>query len=188
MKHFPIFVALEGRRVLVSGGSDAAVAKLRLLMKTEAKITVFAEHPVAELQDWSKSGLLNLVNRALEPGDVLCATLFYAANDDPAEDARVTKIAQAEGALTNWVDNLAQSQFITPAIVDRDPVTVAIGTEGAAPVLARAIKADLELAARFGKSGADWQSLSQSRRRLADGARPACVLVGLLFQHWTKGA
>jgi len=56
----------------------------------------------------------------------------------------VTKLAQADGALTNWVDNLGQSQFITPAIVDRDPVTVAIGTEGAAPVLARAIKADLE--------------------------------------------
>ena len=42
------------------------------------------------------------------------------------------------------MDNLEDSQFITPAIVDRDPVTVAIGTEGAAPVLARAIKADLE--------------------------------------------
>ncbi|MEO1309282.1 MAG: SAM-dependent methyltransferase, partial [Pseudomonadota bacterium] len=41
-------------------------------------------------------------------------------------------------------DNLADSQFITPAIVDRDPVTVAIGTEGAAPVLARALKKDLE--------------------------------------------
>jgi uroporphyrin-III C-methyltransferase/precorrin-2 dehydrogenase/sirohydrochlorin ferrochelatase len=62
--------------------------------------------------------------------------------------------------LVNIVDNLADSQFITPAIVDRDPVTVAIGTEGAAPVLARAIKADLEerlpislgILARIGKT------------------------------------
>jgi uroporphyrin-III C-methyltransferase/precorrin-2 dehydrogenase/sirohydrochlorin ferrochelatase len=46
--------------------------------------------------------------------------------------------------LVNIVDNLHDSAFITPAIVDRDPVTIAIGTEGAAPVLARAIKADLE--------------------------------------------
>lgn len=46
--------------------------------------------------------------------------------------------------MANIVDNLQDSQFITPAIVDRDPVTVAIGTEGAAPVLARAIKRDLE--------------------------------------------
>ncbi|WP_372993777.1 siroheme synthase CysG, partial [Sulfitobacter sp.] len=57
---------------------------------------------------------------------------------------RTAAIARAEGALVNIVDNLHDSAFITPAIVDRDPVTIAIGTEGAAPVLARAIKADLE--------------------------------------------
>ena len=72
------------------------------------------------------------------------AVLFYAANENAAEDARAAKIAKTEGALINIVDNLADSQFITPAIVDRDPVTVAIGTEGAAPFLARAIKADIE--------------------------------------------
>ncbi len=68
-------------------------------------------------------------------------------------------LARADGALVNIVDNLADSAFITPAIVDRDPVIVAIGTEGAAPVLARAIKTDLEerlpatlgLLARIGK-------------------------------------
>ncbi len=144
MKHFPIFMALEGRRVVVSGGGDAAVAKLRLLMKTEARITVIAEGFADEIENWAHDGKLALIHRSQEPGDALCASLFYAANDDEAEDARVTRLAQADGALTNWVDNLGRSQFITPAIVDRDPVTVAIGTEGAAPVLARAIKADLE--------------------------------------------
>ncbi len=160
MKHFPIFMALEGRRVVVSGGGDAAVAKLRLLLKTEAKISVFAADPVREITDWARAGKLRLVSRALEPGDATCATLFYAANDDDAEDSRVAKLAQADGALVNWVDNLENSQFITPAIVDRDPVTVAIGTEGAAPVLARRIKSDLEerlpsalgIFARIGKS------------------------------------
>ncbi len=75
---------------------------------------------------------------------MLCAKLFYAADEDETEDARTAAIARAEGALVNIVDNLHDSAFITPAIVDRDPVTIAIGTEGAAPVLARAIKADLE--------------------------------------------
>jgi len=74
----------------------------------------------------------------------MCAVLFYAANEDEIEDARVAALAHRDGARVNIVDNLADSQFITPAIVDRDPVTVAIGTEGAAPVLARAIKRDLE--------------------------------------------
>ena len=159
MDHFPIFVAVAGRRITLSGGGEAALAKLRLLLKTSAHITVFAADPVSALRDLADQGRITLIDRALEPGNAMCSALFYAANDDDAEDARVTKLAQADGALTNWVDNLEASQFITPAIVDRDPVTVAIGTEGAAPVLARRIKADLEdrlpaslgLLARIGK-------------------------------------
>ena len=144
MKHFPIFLAVEGRRIVLSGGGDAALAKLRLLLKTEAKISVFAANPAPEIEAWAKCAKLRLIRRALTPGDALCAVLFYAANEDHVEDARVTSLAQADGALCNVVDNLELSQFITPAIVDRDPVTIAIGTEGAAPVLARAIKRDLE--------------------------------------------
>lgn len=141
MQHFPIFIDTAGRRIVLSGGGEAALAKLRLLTKTQAKITVFAADPAPELL--AMPGI-TLHHRALEPGDALCAALFYAANDDDAEDARVAALARADGALVNSVDNLGASQFITPAIVDRDPVTVAIGTEGAAPVLARMIKADLE--------------------------------------------
>ncbi|MDX8353295.1 siroheme synthase CysG [Cognatiyoonia sp. IB215182] len=160
MKHFPIFLAVEGRRIVVSGGGDAAMAKLRLLMKTEAHLTVIAAEIAPDIRKWADQGKLAIIERAMEPGDALCAALFYAANEDDAEDARVSAIANAQGALVNIVDNLADSQFITPAIVDRDPVTVAIGTEGSAPVLARAIKADLEerlptslgILARIGKS------------------------------------
>ena len=160
MKHFPIFLAVEGRRIVLSGGGDAAMAKLRLLMKTEAHLTVIASDVASDIRKWADQGKLEVVARAMVPGDAHGAALFYAANEDAAEDARVSAIAHAEGALVNIVDNLADSQFITPAIVDRDPVTVAIGTEGAAPVLARAIKADLEerlptslgLLARIGKT------------------------------------
>ncbi|MEM6589156.1 MAG: siroheme synthase CysG [Pseudomonadota bacterium] len=144
MKHFPIFVALEGKRVVLSGGGEAAVAKLRLILKTEAQVSVFAEEADQEILDWAEEGRLTYIPRALETGDVVGATLFYAADEDEFEDARTSTIARVEGALANIVDNLQDSQFITPAIVDRDPVTVAIGTEGAAPVLARAIKADIE--------------------------------------------
>ncbi|MEO0829111.1 MAG: siroheme synthase CysG [Pseudomonadota bacterium] len=144
MQHFPIFAAVAGRRIVVSGGGDAALAKLRLLLKTEAHLTVFARDAAPEIEDWASAQKLTLVRREMEPGDALCAVLAYGANEDAALDARAAEIARADGALVNIVDNLEDSAFITPAIVDRDPVTVAIGTEGAAPVLARAIKADLE--------------------------------------------
>jgi len=144
MDHFPIFLSTKGQRIVVSGGSEAALAKLRLLMKSQAKISVYATDPAPELVQWADADRITLHTRALRHGDVLCAKLFYAADEDTVEDARTAAIARAEGALVNIVDNLHDSAFITPAIVDRDPVTIAIGTEGAAPVLARAIKADLE--------------------------------------------
>ncbi|WP_299962137.1 siroheme synthase CysG [uncultured Roseobacter sp.] len=144
MDHFPIFLHLAGRRVVLSGGGEAALAKLRLLLKTTAHITVFSADPAPQITAYAEAGKLTLIRRAMAPGDALCAALFYAADEDDAEDARTAALAHADGALVNVVDNLEDSQFITPAIVDRDPVTVAIGTEGAAPVLARAIKADLE--------------------------------------------
>ncbi len=153
MRHFPIFLNLRGRRVVVSGAGECAVAKLRLLLKTEARVTVFGAEPVNQVLDWAREGRLTLVERAIDEGDAVCAALVYGANEDAAEDARAVEIGRRAGALTNIVDNLEDSQFITPAIVDRDPVTIAIGTEGAAPVLARRIKADLEerLPATLGK-------------------------------------
>jgi uroporphyrin-III C-methyltransferase / precorrin-2 dehydrogenase / sirohydrochlorin ferrochelatase len=175
MQHFPIFLSVAGRRIVVSGGDETALAKLRLLMKTEAHLTVFAAAPAPEVERLAAAGKLRLVRRAMDHGDALCAVIAYAANDDATEDARVAALARADGALVNIVDNLADSAFITPAIVDRDPVVVAIGTEGAAPVLARAIKTDLEerlpaelgLLARIGKAfrhAADILPMGRKRR------------------------
>ena len=144
MKHFPIFLSVENRRILLSGGGEAALAKLRLLLKTEARVEVFAETPAPEIAAWADEGRLTLHRRALAPADLPGAVLVYAADEDEVQDARIKAMADRAGLLVNIVDNLHDSAFITPAIVDRDPVTVAIGTEGAAPVLARAIKRDLE--------------------------------------------
>ncbi|WP_084862876.1 siroheme synthase CysG [Salibaculum halophilum] len=166
MQHFPIFLDLDGRRVVLSGGGEAALAKLRLLLKTTARITVFAPDPAAEIADWAGRGRLTLHRRAMEPGDALCAALVYAADEDAALDARTAHIGRTEGALVNIVDNLSDSAFITPAIVDRDPVTVAIGTEGAAPVLARRIKADLE--ARLPATLGTLARIGKGFRRMAE--------------------
>lgn len=176
MQHFPIFLSVVDQRIILSGGGNAALAKLRILLKTEANIVVFAANAAREIQRLALENKLTLKTRAIAHSDIAGAALFYAANENAAEDMRVAEIARKEGVLVNIVDNLADSQFITPAIVDRDPVVVAIGTEGAAPVLARAIKADIEaslpttlgLLARIGKSfrhAADVLPMGRKRRQ-----------------------
>jgi len=175
MQHFPIFLAVDQRHIIVSGGGDAALAKIRLLLKTSARISVFSQTISPEIRSLASQVKLELVSRPFGPDDNADAVLFYAANEDHVEDLRVASLARQKGTLVNWVDNLDGSAFLTPAIVDRDPVTVAIGTEGAAPVLARAIKADLEqrlprslgILARIGKAfrtAADTLPLGRRRR------------------------
>lgn len=152
------------------------MAKLRLILKTEAEVMVFGADPDPQVELWARQGRLTLFRRTLAAGDADGAALVYGATEDAVADAAAAKIGKAAGALTNIVDNLEDSAFITPAIVDRDPVTVAIGTEGAAPVLARRIKADLEerlpatlgVLARIGQAfrpRADALPMGRKRRR-----------------------
>ena len=144
VQHFPIFLRLSSRRIVVTGAGQAAVAKLRLLLKTDAEIAVFGPDPDPEILAWHRDGALRNNERGVEADDLDGAALLYCASDDPAEDARAATLARQRRIPVNVLDDLEGSDFITPAIVDRDPVTVAIGTEGTAPVLARALKAALE--------------------------------------------
>lgn len=142
MQHFPIFLDMARAHVVIGGGGEMALAKLRLLLKTDAKITLCAPDIAPEIRAFSPR--VTLVNRPVLGCDLGGARLVYAATGNAAEDARIARLGNASGALVNIVDNLQESDFITPAMVDRDPVVVAIGTEGAAPVLARKIKAQME--------------------------------------------
>ena len=144
MRHFPIYLDTRARKIVVSGAGQCAVAKLRLLLKTEAEVHVYGTDPDTAISKWASEGRLTFAYRTVAFNDLDKAILLYAANDDPQLDKTVASLGKSAGIKTLIVDNLDGSDFITPAIVDRTPVTVAIGTEGAAPVLARRIKADIE--------------------------------------------
>ncbi len=144
MRYFPVFLSLDQRVVVVSGAGEIAVSKLRLLLKTRARITVFGVDPDPQVADWASSGRLQHSPRRVDATDVRDAALLYCANDDRWEDERARSMGRLAGVPVNVVDNLAASDFITPAIVDRDPVTVAIGTEGTSPTLARRVKSLVE--------------------------------------------
>ena len=152
MKYFPIFFNLEGRRVLIVGGGEQALQKVRLLRKTPAHIAVVGQSMDPELLAYGDDRIA-LIARRFEPADLNGAALVFVATGDPARDEEVATAARARDIPVNVVDRPAESTFIMPAIVDRDPVTVAIGAEGAAPVLARQLKSRIEswLPANFGR-------------------------------------
>lgn len=163
MQHFPILVDVDGRDVVIVGGSEKALQKLRLVANTSARIRVVAETVSDDIASLALSSALVLERRSFTTSDVAGAAIVFAASDDPKLDLAVAAAAKAQGIPVNVVDAPRASSFIVPAIVERDPVVVAIGTEGAAPILAREIKSTIEawLPARIGQIAQRVRALRQ---------------------------
>ena len=185
MKSFPMFIRTTGRRVVICGGGEQAAQKSRLMLKTDAKIVLAAPELDPELE-----ALVNS-DRAEWHREAITATLFrgaamgFIATGCPGLDAALHGIAKAAGCPVNVVDRPDLCDLTTPSLVDRDPVVVAIGTEGTAPVLARQIKTQVEqmlapnlggLAALAGRMrGAASGSTVTSKRRPATSITPLCI-------------
>ncbi len=144
MKHLPVFLSVHGRAVLVVGGGAAAADKARLLRKAGAAVTVVAPEVAPALAELAAGGEIHLLRRRFVAGDVAGRAVVYGATGNDAVDVTVADAAHAAGVPVNVIDRPRLSSFITPAIIDRDPVVVAISTGGAAPVLARRLRAALE--------------------------------------------
>lgn len=140
---FPIFLKVEGREVVVVGDGDEALAKARLMAQSSASITVVAEKPAPELAQWAQ-GRAAILREPYRSGHLDGAALVFAATGDEAFDRRV--VADARRALipVNAVDRPELCDFFTPALVNRAPLVVAVGTEGAGPVLAQMIRARID--------------------------------------------
>ncbi|MBL8835384.1 MAG: uroporphyrinogen-III C-methyltransferase, partial [Alphaproteobacteria bacterium] len=152
MDSFPIFISVAGRRVVVVGGGESAARRVRLLLATTAAIVVVAREVDAEIAALARAGRVRHEPHDFSAADLADAALVFAASGDPAVDAEVSGAAQAARVPVNVVDRPALCSFNVPAIVDRDPIMVAIGSDGTAPVLVRGLRARIEalLPARLG--------------------------------------
>ena len=139
MRYFPIFYDLKDRLVVVVGGGEEALRKIRLLLKTEARIAVIAEELHPEL---AAEPRVTWLSKSYASDFFAGAVLVYSA--DPTLNETVAQDAAAVGVPVNAVDNPGISTFIVPSIVDRDPLVVAIGTEGTAPILGQGLRARID--------------------------------------------
>lgn len=139
MRYYPIFVDLEDRTVLIVGGGEEALRKARLVAKTPARIHVVAEELSPEFASLPR---VTWAGMAFAPDMLEGVALVYVADQSWAD--QVSRMAQARTIPINVVDEAGLSTFLTPSIVDRDPVVVAIGTEGAAPVLGQGLRARID--------------------------------------------
>jgi uroporphyrin-III C-methyltransferase/precorrin-2 dehydrogenase/sirohydrochlorin ferrochelatase len=152
MQHLPLFADLAHRAVLVVGGGAVAERRVSLLLEARATVTVIAPRLSDRLAGLAADGRLTHVPRAFAADSLEPYWLVIAATDDRRVNAEVSAAATAAKRFCNVVDDHELCTFIMPAIVDRAPVTIAIGSSGLSPVLSRWVKGVIEtlLPARLG--------------------------------------
>jgi uroporphyrin-III C-methyltransferase/precorrin-2 dehydrogenase/sirohydrochlorin ferrochelatase len=158
MRHLPVFLDLQGRRALVLGAGEAAERKADMLRRAGAEL-VQAERFLPALLDG-------------------CAVAIGTGAGE-ADLVALSKTARARGIPVNIVDRPELCSFISPAVIDRDPITIAVSSAGTAPLLARMLRARIEAAIppAFGRLAALADSFkTELRRRLPDLPRRRRVL------------
>ncbi|MEX0282451.1 MAG: siroheme synthase CysG [Arenibacterium sp.] len=139
-----MFIRTTGRRVIIAGGGEQAAQKARLILKSDAQIVLAAPELDPELADIVATGRATWHADEITPALFAGAAMGFIATGCPGIDASLHALASEAGCPVNVVDQPDLCDLTTPSLVDRDPVVVAIGTDGTAPVLARQIKTRME--------------------------------------------
>ncbi len=166
-----MFFDLAGQKVLVVGGGEVALRKVSLLERTGASIKLVAPDIGPELIQRAAAGQLKLAIREFAAEDLVGMRLVIVATSRRAVNRWIANLCEAANIPVNVVDDREASRFIVPAIVDRDPVLVAISTGGTSPVLARRLRERLEalIPTRVGQFASWLQTLRDpSRQKLRD--------------------
>ena len=141
---FPVFMRVEGEAVAIVGGGEEALAKARLLGQSSAVLRIITDAAEAELLSFIAATGAVHIDAAYDAAHLEGATLVFAASGEEALDRRVAADARRLGIPVNAVDRPELCDFFTPALVNRAPVAIAIGTEGAGPVLAQMLRSRID--------------------------------------------
>ena len=182
---FPAFFKVANAVAAVFGNGPEAFAKTRLLRNTQARIVAYAEAPDADYAAYLVEHDIETVARSFTPAQLDGAVLAFAATGDAALDRAIVRAARERRIPANAVDQPDFCDFYTPALVNRAPIAVAIGTEGAGPVLAQMIRADVDrlLPRSLGRLA----NLATSYRGAAEKLLPRGVARRLFWRAFFKG-
>lgn len=144
MDYFPVFLKLKDQPCLVVGAGEIAARKIELLARAGAKVTVIANEISPTVLSLQTTHNLILLQKSFSPADLGEFRLVVSATDNTETNFLVAKTATEQNIPVNVVDSPELCSFIFPAIIDRSPVIAAVSSGGAAPVLARLLRAKIE--------------------------------------------
>jgi precorrin-2 dehydrogenase/sirohydrochlorin ferrochelatase len=140
LKHYPIFLNLKDKPVLVVGAGKVALRKARGLLEAGARVTVVAPEWEPEFETMP----VRIVARRFRASDLAGCTLVFAATDDRLTNHRIGIAAKGRGIFANIADSGEECGFIVPARVQRGSVQIAVSTGGESPKLSAELRKKLE--------------------------------------------
>lgn len=144
MGYYPIFVEMQGRRVLLVGGGHVALEKIGKLVRAGAVVTVVAPDLIPDVRAFIDTGDATWQQRPYITGDIDGFEMIMVATDDGAVNATVAGEARAAGIWVNAADDVNNCDFILPSLVQRGSIAIAASTGGTSPALARWLRERLE--------------------------------------------
>ena len=166
LARLPVFLALEGRRAVVAGGTPAVAWKAELLSAAGANVTVYAGEPCDELLSLAADpprGAILIERREWQANDLASAAIAIGGFEHDSAAALFASAARAIGVPVNVIDKPKFCDFAFGAIVNRSPLVIGISTDGAAPVFGQAIRAKLET--MIPRGFAPWAEAARRWRR-----------------------
>src|SRR5689334_23379493 len=140
MKHYPVFLDLKDRPVLLVGAGKVALRKARGLVEAGARVTVVAPDALPEFDELP----VRLVRRPFRASDLAGVVLVFAATDDRLVNHRIGVAAKGKGIFANIADSAPECDFVVPARVERGAVQIAIATGGENPRLSAELRRKLD--------------------------------------------
>jgi precorrin-2 dehydrogenase/sirohydrochlorin ferrochelatase len=144
VKYYPIFLRLEGKRVLVVGGGMVAERKVRSLLEAGASVEVVARELSLGLKALIDESRIRFVAREFEPWQLDGISLLILATDDPGLNAKIAEIASGKGIWVNVVNLPELCSFVVPSLLRRGDLMVAISTGGISPAFSKYLRKRLE--------------------------------------------
>ena len=164
MDFLPVFLRVHGQPCLVVGGGEVAFRKVQSLIRAGAKVTVVSPELIEGLLAMALDGRICHLEKRFEVSDLNSMVLVVSATNDAGVNQEVYEAAQLRRLPVNVVDCPDLCSFIFPAIVDRSPLVIAVSSGGASPVLARAVRARLEML--FPKAYGQLAAFAEARRNI----------------------
>jgi precorrin-2 dehydrogenase/sirohydrochlorin ferrochelatase len=144
MSFFPSYFNLKNRKILLIGGSNIALEKLKKLVDFTLDITIISKEFSNEFLEFATKYNIPMSKKAYQKGDIDSYDIVIVATNTEDLHKNIYQESRSSRILVNSVDNIKYCDFIFPSYIKKGDLTISISTSGASPAMAKQLRIYIE--------------------------------------------